>query len=109
MDEPRRVVLRQSLVRPILLAGAERKLTLVAGTLSAAMVFGVQSKEAIFAGVVFWLLAHWGLVQAAKKDPQLSLVYPRHLMYQPYYEPVATVFAPPGLVKMPKPHNPTFE
>ena len=42
MDEPRRAPIHPSLTRPILLAGAERELVLVNGTIIAALIFGVD-------------------------------------------------------------------
>ena len=41
MDSPRRAPIHLSLTRPLLLAGAERDLVLVNGTLIAALIFGV--------------------------------------------------------------------
>src|SRR2546422_10593484 len=41
MDEPRRALIHASLIRPLLLGGAERELVLVNGTIIAALIFGV--------------------------------------------------------------------
>ena len=40
MDDPRRIPIHPSLTRPVLLAGAERELVLVNGTIVAALIFG---------------------------------------------------------------------
>ena len=41
MDEPRRAPVHPSLIRPLLLGGAERELVLMNGTIIAALIFGV--------------------------------------------------------------------
>ncbi len=43
-------------------------------------------------------VGHWALVQAAKFDPQLSRVYIRHIRYQDYYPPRASICALPARV-----------
>jgi type IV secretion system protein VirB3 len=86
MDGPRRIPIHPSLTRPVLLAGAERELVLVNGTIVAALIFGVGVHWASLA--VAGLLAslgHWALTRAAKHDPHLSRIYVRHIRYQVFY------------------------
>ena len=102
MDEGERRLsaIHQSLVRPVLLAGAERQLAIANWITAAALVLG---------GGLHWYTAglgallatagHWGLVQAAKFDPQLSRVYIRHIRYQDRYPARASIQAPPAHVR----------
>ena len=99
MDGPRRTPIHQSLSRPLLLAGAERALVLVNGTLIAALIFGVGVHWAsLTMAALLATLGHWGLTRAARHDPQLSRIYVRHVRYQEYYPARAAVQAPPGCV-----------
>ena len=99
MSEQRKVILHQSLIRPILLGGAERGLALVNGVISAALIFGIGSWQAAVLGVVFALVVHSILVQLAKKDSQFFDVYKRHVQYQDFYPARASHTAPAQLVK----------
>ena len=99
MDAPRRAPIHLSLTRPLLLAGAERELVLLNGTLIAALIFGVGFHWAsLTMAILLASVGHWGLTQAAKHDPQLSRIYVRHIRYQEYYPARAAVDAPPGYV-----------
>ena len=99
MDGPRRTPIHQSLGRPLLLAGAERALVLVNGTLIAALIFGVGFHWASLGmAALLATLGHWGLTRAARHDPQLSRIYVRHVRYQEYYPARAAVLAPPPYV-----------
>ena len=98
--ERRVSVIHRSLVQPVLLAGAERPLAIANWITAAALVFG--------AGLHWYTLAlsgflvtvgHWGLVQAAKFDPQLSQVYVRHIRYQDYYPARSSIFASPARIR----------
>ena len=86
MDEPRRIPIHPSLTRPVLLAGAERELVLVNGTIVAALIFGVGVHwTSLTMAAVLATLGHWGLTRAAKHDPHLSRIYIRHVRYQEHY------------------------
>ena len=99
MDAPRRLPIHLSLTRPLLLAGAERELVLLNGTLIAALIFGVGVHWASLGmAVLLATVGHWGLTRAAKHDPQLSRVYVRHVRYQEYYPARAEVQASPAYV-----------
>lgn len=103
MNTPRKVVLRQSLVRPILLGGADRDLTMIVGSFAAALIFGVGSKEAVVMGLLLWFIGHWGLVQLAKVDPHMRDVARRHFIYKKYYPAQTSHSAPSAIVKYYKP------
>ena len=99
MDGPRLTPIHLSLTRPLLLAGAERELVLVNGTIIAALIFGVGFHWAsVTAAILLATVGHWGLMRAAKHDPQLSRIYVRHIRYQEYYPARPEVHAPPGYV-----------
>jgi type IV secretion system protein VirB3 len=86
MDEPRRAPIHTSLIRPLLLAGAERELVLVNGTMIAALIFGVGFHwVSLTSAALLATVGHWGLTRAAKFDPRLSRIYVRHVRYQIYY------------------------
>lgn len=99
VNEPRQVVLHQSLVRPILLGGAERGLALINLVISAALIFGIGSWQAVVLGIVFAVVVHAVLVELAKKDDQFFEVYKRHIQYQDFYPAQACHTAPVPLVK----------
>nr|WDE72637.1 hypothetical protein [Cupriavidus gilardii] len=98
-DRLRSVPLRRSLNRPILVGGGERALMHVLAVFTAALVFGVGSKEGIAAGILLWIAGHAALVKLAKVDPQFSEVYTRHRLYQIYYPALAHISALAALVK----------
>ena len=98
--ERRANAIHQSLVRPVLLAGAERSLAIANWIAAAALILGGGLHwYTIGAGAFLLSGGHWLLVQAAKFDPQLSRVYLRHIGYQDYYPAQASVWAPPAHVR----------
>lgn len=99
MSAIRTVVLHQSLIRPLLLGGAERTLAMLNGVISSALIFGIGSWQAALLGVIFAVVVHWGLVQLAKKDTQFFDIYRRHVQYQDYYPAQASHTAPAPLIK----------
>jgi len=99
--EPRFTPIHQSLVRPILLAGAERPLAIANWITAAALIFGGGLHWYTVAMGAFLLnVGHWALVQAAKFDPQLSQVYVRHIRYQDYYPARAPISASPPRIRV---------
>ena len=91
--------LHPSLVRPILLAGAERELVLVNAIAIAALILGIGPHPLSFAtAAVLATAGHSTLVLAARFDPQISRVYARHLTYQAHYPARALHCAPSRLI-----------
>jgi type IV secretory pathway TrbD component len=84
-DRPRTIPIHASLIRPILLMGAERELVLVSAIIAAVLVMSLERLIFTVAGVVFWGLSLAILQRAAKADPQFSRVYLRHTRYRAYY------------------------
>lgn len=77
------VPIHRSLTQPILIAGVPRDYALLNGTLTAALLFGMQTVFALPLG----LAAHVLAVGLTKKDPQFLQTFKRHLHQKPYYEP----------------------
>jgi type IV secretion system protein VirB3 len=84
-DRPRTIPIHASLMRPILLMGAERELLLISAIIAAVLVLSLQQLLFTVVGVVFWCLSLAALQRAAKTDPQFSRVYLRHARYRGYY------------------------
>ena len=89
-------VIHQSLVRPVLLAGAERPLAIANWITAAALILGGGKWYTAALGVLLATAGHWLLVQLAKIDPELSQVYLRHIRYrQARYPARASIWTPP--------------
>jgi type IV secretory pathway TrbD component len=98
--ERRVSTIHQSLIQPILLAGAERPLAIANWITAAALILGGGLHWYTIALGAFLLTAgHWALVQAAKFDPQLSRVYVRHIHCQDYYPARASITAFPPRIR----------
>ena len=80
-------VVHQSLIRPILVLGAERQLVVWVWALAAGLILGVGNRWAVAAGISLVTVGHLGLVWVATKDPDFSKVYIRNLARcrQDYY------------------------
>jgi type IV secretory pathway TrbD component len=88
-------VIHQSLVRPVLLAGAERALAIANWIMATALILGAGQWYTAILGALLATVGHWALVQAAKIDAQLSQVYIRHWRYpQKCYPARASIWAP---------------
>jgi type IV secretory pathway TrbD component len=82
----RRLVLHPSLVRPNLLAGGDRHLTILLWTSVFALIFGAGIRPlSIAVGMALGILGQMGLIRAAHADPHWFLVYRRHVRYQHFY------------------------
>ena len=99
MEEPRRAAIHPSLIRPLLLGGAERELVLMNGTIIAALIFGVGFHwVSLTVAALLATAGHWALTRAAKHDPRLSRIYVRHVRYQSYYPARPPIGAPPAWI-----------
>ena len=82
----RRLVLHPSLVRPNLLAGGDRHLTILLWTSVFAVIFGAGIRPmSIAVGMALGILGQMGLIRAATADPHWFPVYRRHLRYRKFY------------------------
>jgi len=73
------VPLHRALTEPILLAGAPRTVTIINGTLAAAIGLGLQLW---IAGIAIWFIAHMIAVWATRKDPAFMDVLSRHMQHK---------------------------
>ena len=97
MDEDE-IPIHQSLLRPQLIAGAERTLVWLNGIILMTLIGGLHFHPVALLAAVVFALGHVGLVFAATYDPQLSEVYLEHLTYQTFYPAQSGVHAPPAPV-----------
>lgn len=77
------VPLHRSLTEPILMGGAPRSISIVNGTVAAAVGIGLQLW---LGGLVFWIAGHALAVWGAKADPQFVEVFSRHLKHRAFLE-----------------------
>ncbi|MBA4143567.1 MAG: VirB3 family type IV secretion system protein [Nitrosospira sp.] len=90
--ELRRVPIRRIGNRHNLFLGGDRGGVMMLGVICAALIFSAQEWRAAIVGIVFWTVGLYLLRLAAKADPQMRLVYLRHLRYKAHYAPRATPF-----------------
>ena len=82
----RRLVLHPSLVRPHLLAGGDRDLTIVLWLTVIVLIFGAGIRPlSIGVAMALGIGGQWGLIRAARADPYWFSVYRRHLQYRKFY------------------------
>ncbi|MCP3962338.1 MAG: conjugal transfer protein TrbD [bacterium] len=87
--------LHPSLVRPILLAGAERELVLINAVVIAVLVLGIGPHPlSLLTAALLATVGHSGLVLAARYDSQMWRVYSRHVVHRTYYPARALYGAP---------------
>lgn len=87
--------LHPSLIRPILLGGAERELVVINAIVIAVLLLGIGPHLLTFLTAALLATAgHSALVLAARYDPQMWRVYSRHLLHRTYYPARALYTAP---------------
>ncbi|WP_039888865.1 conjugal transfer protein TrbD [Acidiphilium sp. PM] len=92
-EQTRRIPIHSSLLRPHLLAGGERALTMLNATFAAVLIFGVETIPAILTGIVVFILVQTILVMMAKRDPQMFDTYKRHIHHKRFYPAQAWLHA----------------
>ena len=75
------IPIHRSLTQVIMIAGAPREITILNGTLTAALVLGMQS----FIGLPLGLLLQAVAVAISKHDPQFYATFRRQLHHRRYY------------------------
>jgi type IV secretion system protein VirB3 len=63
------------------LGGAPRAISIVNGTIAAALGLGLQQRAA---GLILWAFGHTLAIFAAKRDPDFAPVLTRHLRQKAY-------------------------
>ena len=66
----------RALTEPIVMGGAPRSISILNGTLAAALGIGLRLWVA---GLLLWFVGHMAAVWAAKRDPDFVEVVRRHL------------------------------
>ena len=89
------VPLHQSMLRTMLLLGAERELILALGIVAGVFIVSLFQLWAAIFGLILWAVGAWALTRAANFDPQLSKTFGRSLQYRKLYKSAATPFASP--------------
>ncbi|MGH7618064.1 MAG: VirB3 family type IV secretion system protein [Gemmatimonadaceae bacterium] len=98
--------IHSSLIRPVLLAGAEPSVVIVETCVVFALVFVVGIHLVTIALALFWLTAvHSVMVWVAKQEPQMTALYVRSLSGRDFYAPHARAHAPTPL---PRPSIPAW-
>jgi type IV secretion system protein VirB3 len=85
MDAPRQAVFHQSINRPNLMMGGDRRLVLLAAMIAGIMAFSLQTWWGVLIGMILWPSAVWVLSRMAKADPLMLEVYTSHIRYAEYY------------------------
>jgi type IV secretion system protein VirB3 len=99
MEQIEHTPVHRSLVRPVLLGGAERAPAIVNATTMLGIGLGPGFHwPNILLGAFLGTAVHMLLRWMAKRDPQFFAVYLRHLSYQPDYRHFADPDAPPARV-----------
>jgi type IV secretory pathway TrbD component len=99
-------VIHASLIRPVLIAGAEPAVVLLEASVVFALLFvvGFHLATVVIAG--FWLGAvHSTMAWVAKREPMGSMLYVRSLASRDFYVPTARVHS---ATPSPKPSIPVF-
>lgn len=78
--------------RPKLLLGGERNLVLCAAMMFGGIGYLAMNLVAITVCTALWFVSLAIFRWMAQADPQMSLIYQRHLKYRGYYPPHSTPY-----------------
>ncbi len=85
----------QSLVRPALIAGVERRIVILEATLALLLLLGVGINPVTLGASLFIsLVLHPLLARVSKADPHALAVYARSVRHQPFFLRAAHPAAP---------------
>lgn len=91
--------IHRSLIRPILLGGAERELVIINMTFIVALILGVGlTKLTIISALFLLTVGQYVLAILGKSDPLMSRVYRRHIHYQAFYLARGSRLARPPII-----------
>lgn len=80
------IPIHRSLIRPIMLGGAERELVIINMTFVAALILGVGlTKLTIISAIFLLTVGQYILITLGKNDPLMSRIYSRHIHYKEFY------------------------
>ncbi len=93
MQPLRRLTIHRSLVRPLLLAGGERKLVMLNYVFIAVLLLGAGLNTlTIITAIVLATAGHTALMKLATYDPQFLRVYLRYRYYALYYSAQSSLY-----------------
>jgi type IV secretion system protein VirB3 len=94
-----RIPLHSSLVRPVLLGGAEPEFTIINLTVIGMLLLGCGLHMAtLITALMLATIVQTGFVMMAKADPQMLQVYRRYCQYQYFYSAQSSVQARPAFI-----------
>lgn len=84
-DKATKLSIHQSLVQPVLVAGAEREIAILLGVLSLMIWIAGKDVLSIVIAILVWGVGIFLARIGAKKDPQFIKVFLKHIKYQDFY------------------------
>ena len=82
--------IHRALSRPTLLWGADRELVLMAGLMTAILIFVLLTVTTAILGAALWMVVVGLLRMMAKADPEMRRIYLRQLKYHHHYLPTSS-------------------
>lgn len=79
------IEIHQSLVRPVLIAGAERELAILIGMCSVLVWIAGKDFSSFILALAIWFFGIYAARQVAKTDGQMVKIFIRHIKYQEFY------------------------
>ncbi len=86
--------INKATLRPLLIAGVEKRLLLLNATLCFPLIAATRLKmPAVFIGVMLFAVIHLCLIKVSKYDPQIGLVFKRatRFSFKPFFPAMAHV------------------
>ena len=81
----RMLPVHQSLTRPILIMGVERRAFWIEFMIGTILILGIGTVTSAIIGTIITLIMHVVLSKMAKADPQMIDVFRFHVMHQAFY------------------------
>ena len=104
-DGPRQLILHTSLIRPVVWAGADRRVVVPLWTGVLLLVLATPTHPLTLSlALLLGIVGHALLVRAAQADPYWFDIYWRTLHYRAFYPAHSSVSAPPSRVSPSVPH-----
>ncbi len=79
------IEIHQSLVRPVLIAGAERELAILIGICAVLVWIAGKDFSSFILAMAIWFIGIYIARQVAKNDGQMVKIFLRHIKYQEFY------------------------
>ena len=95
----KKVPIHQALTQPILLAGAERELTILVSFMAAIVWVAGKDILSLVIAVIVWVVGNSLCRMAAKGEAQRTRIFSRHVRYKEFYPATEKLGAPMPEVK----------